>query len=162
MSACVILYKPNSSLVFNTYDELENWMNEDLNKRYFFIKEDELRTFRGYKYYHRYKKILDKFEWNILYDKQFGKLNYLCCEIVNYRQGWFFTNKFFNYYNNHHFFSTTKKSMINYMLKYFDLKFVKKTNAFNNEVINRCRDAREAYIAFRKTWKDGMIFELSW
>ena len=41
MSACVILYKPNPSLVFDTYDDLENWQYEDLSKRYFYIKEDE-------------------------------------------------------------------------------------------------------------------------
>lgn len=162
MSACVILYKPNPSLVFNTYDDLENWQYEDLSKRYFYIKEDELGSFKGYRYYHRFKKILDNFQWNTLYDKQFGKLHYLCCETVEYRQGWFFTDKFFNYYNNHHFICTTKKSMMNCMLKYFDLKFTKKSNTFRKKDIEHCREAREAYLTFCKAWKDGMIFELSW
>ena len=48
------------------------------------------------------------------------------------------------------------------MLKYFDLKFTKKSNTFRKKDIEHCREAREAYLTFCKAWKDGMIFELSW
>ena len=73
MSACMILLKPKYDKLFDSLDDLFNWVKEDFDNNSYIIKSDQLLAFKGYKSYRRYKRLLDKLDWNILYDDEFGK-----------------------------------------------------------------------------------------
>ena len=151
MSAYMVLLKPKYDKFFSSFDALFNWEIRSLNKSSFLLKSDELLMFKGYKSYHRYKKLLDKLDWNTLYDDEFGKIQYIACDVVQYRQGWFFTNKFFYHKKPTTCICTTKKGMINAMKKYIDFKY------FDDKYIGI-----EIFNTFIEAWEDGMIFKMSW
>lgn len=157
MSAIIILMKPDYDKLFKSFDAIYNWRYEKEN-RMFMIKRDELLTFKGYKSYRRYKKLLDKLNWNIMQDNMFGKMEYLACDVVQYRQGWFFTDKFFYHKKPTKCICTTKKGMIDAMKKYIDFKDKYPQSRYYNDKFKGV----EAFNTFIEAWQDGMIFEMSW
>lgn len=157
MSAIMILMKPDYDKLFKSFDAIYNWRYEK-ESRMFMIKRDELLTFKGYKSYHRYKKLLDKLDWNTMQDNMFGKMEYLACDVVQYRQGWFFTNKFFYHKKPTKCICTTKKGMINAMKKYIDFKDKYPQARYYDDKFKGV----EAFNTFIEAWQDGMIFEMSW
>lgn len=157
MSAIMILMKPDYDKLFKSFDAIYNWRYEKEN-RMFMIKRDELLTFKGYKSYRRYKKLLDKLDWNTMQDNMFGKMEYLACDVVQYRQGWFFTNKFFYHKKPTKCICTTKKGMIDAMKKYIDFKDKYPQSRYYNDKFKGV----EAFNTFIEAWQDGMIFEMSW
>lgn len=157
MSAIMILMKPDYDKLFKSFDAIYNWRYEKEN-RMFMIKRDELLTFKGYKSYRRYKKLLDKLNWNTMQDNMFGKMEYLACDVVQYRQGWFFTNKFFYHKKPTKCICTTKKGMIDAMNKYIDFKDKYPQARYYDDKFKGV----EAFNTFIEAWQDGMIFEMSW
>ena len=158
MSACMILLKPKYDKLFDSLDDLFNWVKEDFDNNSYIIKSDQLLAFKGYKSYRRYKKLLDKLDWNTLYDDEFGKREYVTCNVVQYRQGWFFTDKFFYHKKPSTCICTTKRGMINAMKKYIDFEDkYHQAKYFDDKHIGV-----EVFNAFIEAWEDGMIFKMSW
>ena len=67
MSAYMTLLKPKYDKLFDSLDDLFDWVKEDFDNNSYIIKSDQLLAFKGYKSYRRYKKLLDKLDWNTLY-----------------------------------------------------------------------------------------------
>ncbi len=154
----MILLKPLYNEFFKSYNDLFKWREKDYNLYDFIIKKDSLLHFKGYRAYHRYKKKLDEFEWNVFYDNNGNKVEYMAFEIVRYRQGWFFNRKFFYKKKPSTCLCTTKKGMISAMDKYLDFKDnYPQARYYDNKYL-----AEEAYRTFIEGWQDGYLFEMSW
>lgn len=77
------------------------------------------------------------------------KMEYIAVDEVQYAQGWFFKNRFFNKEITS-VFCVTKEQMINFFNKYID---------FNSKADDRGRGAVRSFL---EAWEDGMIFECAW
>ena len=158
MSATMCLYKPLYNERFGSIEDLFIWRAKDYNLYDFIIKKDKLLFLKGYRAYHRYKKKLDEFDWNVLYDENGDRTEYLAFEIIRYRQGWFFNEKFFYKKKPSICLCTTKKGMISAMDKYLDFKDKYPQARYYDEK----HLAMEAYKTFIEGWQDGCLFEMAW